>query len=175
MSKAPAQWERVARVVALRDTLAKEVKIIGNGDILSLDDARDKVRATGADGAMIGRALFGNPWFFHPTKRLPIRLHTLPTSGVDRETLVCHDTDDLSAMYVTLEERLLVLVEHSKLFVSLLPHKNFSVMKKHYKAYVNAFPGAADLRNELMQTNTPAEVETVVHSFLKQYKKNALD
>lgn len=175
MSKVPAQWERVARVVALRDRLAPEVRIIGNGDVLSMDDARQKVAATRADGAMIGRALFGNPWFFHPTKRLPHRLNALPTSGVDREKLISHDISEEGVEYVPLEERLRVMVEHTKLFEELLPHKNFAVMKKHYKAYVNGFHGAADFRHELMQQNSAAEIEAVVHAFLKQQAENALD
>jgi len=167
LSKAPAQWERVARVVALRDNLAPSVRIIGNGDVLSMDDARQKVAETGADGAMVGRALFGNPWFFHPTKRLPHRLNALPTHGVDREKLISQDTLDDAFEYVPLEERLRVMVEHTKLFTELLPHKNFAVMKKHYKAYVNGFTGAAELRHQLMEQNTPEEIETVVQTFLK--------
>jgi tRNA-dihydrouridine synthase len=165
----------VARVVVLRDKLAPDTRIIGNGDILSLDDARQKVAETGADGAMIGRALFGNPWFFHPTKRLPHRLNALPTSGVDREKLISHDGLDDSFEYISLEERLKVLIEHTKLFVELLPHKNFAVMKKHYKAYVNGFHGAAELRHKLMEQNTPDEVEEVVHAFLATRHANALD
>jgi len=169
MSKAPAQWGRVARVVALRDKLAPEVKIIGNGDVLSIDDARLKVAESGADGAMVGRALFGNPWFFHPTRQLPHKLTALPTHGVDREKLISHDVSDETVEYVPLRERLTVLVEHTKLFVELLPHKNFAVMKKHYKAYVNGFPGAAELRRELMEQNTPAEIEQVVNAFIQTH------
>ncbi len=175
MSKAPAQWERVARVVALRDKLAPDTRIIGNGDVLSLEDAHQKIAESGADGAMIGRALFGNPWFFNPTKQLPHRLNALPTHGVDRETLLSFDGVDTKAVTVSLEERLQVMVEHTKLFEELLPHKNFAVMKKHYKAYVNGFHGAAEFRNELMNQNSAAEVETVVHAFLATHSQNALD
>jgi nifR3 family TIM-barrel protein len=173
MSKAPAQWERVARVVALRDKLAPHTRIIGNGDVLSQDDARRKILETGADGAMVGRALFGNPWFFHPTKRLPHRLNALPTSGVDREKLISYDTTEEGVEYVSLEERLRVMVEHTKLFEELLPHKNFAVMKKHYKAYVNGFPGAADFRLELMEQSSASDVERVVENFLSYSKLTA--
>jgi nifR3 family TIM-barrel protein len=174
MSKAPAQWERVARVVSLRDRLAPHTRIIGNGDVLSMTDARHKVEQSGADGAMIGRALFGNPWFFHPTKRLPHRLTALPTHGVDREKLISFEQID-SGEYVTLAERLAVLVEHTKLFVELLPHKNFAVMKKHYKAYVHGFPGAAELRARLMEQATPEAVAQVVHGFLSTHQTNGVD
>lgn len=142
MSKVPARWERVARAVEIRNELGSDTLIFGNGDALSLEDAQEKVKATGADGVMLGRAIFGNPWLFHPEKDLA---------------------------NVSLEERLTVMVEHTKLFVALLPFKNFAVMKKHYKAYVNGFDNAAELRGQLMQTNTPEEVEALVHDFLKNH------
>lgn len=148
MSKVPAQWEYVSRVVALRDKLAPDVLILGNGDVQNLDDARQKVVESGADGAMLGRAIFGNPWLFHPEK-------------------------DLAT--VSLEERLLVMVEHTKLFSELLPHKNFAVMKKHYKAYVNGFHGAAELRAQLMEQSTPEAIEAVVHHFLSNPHNNNVD
>lgn len=139
MSKVPARWERVKRAVEIRNELGVETLILGNGDALSLEDAKAKVVATGADGVMLGRAIFGNPWLFHPEK-------------------------DLSN--VSLEERLAVLIEHTKLFEELLPFKNFSIMKKHYKAYVNSFPGAAELRVELMEKNNSAEIESRIMEFL---------
>lgn len=145
MSKVAAQWDKVKRVVDIRNELASDALIIGNGDVVSLDDAQTKIAATGADGVMLGRAIFGNPWLFHPEK-------------------------DLSN--VTIEERLRVMVEHTKLFEELLHFKNFATMKKHYKAYVNGFAGAAPLRAQLMEQNSAAEIEEVVHSFLANASQN---
>lgn len=167
MSKVPARWERLARVVALRNELSPTTRIIGNGDILSRADGLAKIAASGVDGAMVGRALFGNPWFFHPAKRLPTRLTALPTHGVNRETIVVPDTSGEAAV-VSLPERLRVLVEHTYLFAELLPHKNFALMKKHYKAYVNGFAGAAELRGRLMAEETPAGVAAVIAAYLEQ-------
>ncbi len=141
MSKVPARWERLREAVELRDTLAPETVLLGNGDALSLADAKERVHESGADGAMLGRAIFGNPWLFHPEK-------------------------DLSN--VSLTERLEVMIEHTHLFVELLPHKSFAVMKKHYKAYINGFPGAAELRSTLMEQATPDGVEAVAREFLAQ-------
>jgi len=139
MSKVPARWERVKRAVEIRDELGSKSLIFGNGDALSIEDARKKVAETGADGVMLGRAIFGNPWLFHPEK-------------------------DLSN--VSLEERLSVMVEHSKLFEELLPHKSFAVMKKHYKAYVNGFDGASELRAKLMEAESSKDVENIVKDHL---------
>lgn len=168
MSKVPARWERIKRVVEIRNELGSETLIIGNGDVLSLEDAKAKVAASGADGAMVGRALFGNPWFFHPDKKLPIQLHALPTKGVNRENIIVQDTSDTTVGYITNEEKLRVLVEHTKLFADVLSFKNFAIMKKHFKAYVNGFPGAVELRSQLMDQNDAEGVEQVVHDFLQQ-------
>ena len=175
LSKVPANWEYVVRVVSLRDKLAPTTRIIGNGDVLSLEDARQKVASSGADGAMIGRALFGNPWFFNTKQRLPMRLHALPTHGVNRDTLFTLDEGGADSEIISLAQRLLVMVEHTKLFEELLPHKNFAVMKKHYKAYVNGFPGAAELRQVLMEQNSALQIEAVVHVFLRQMSENKVD
>ena len=167
LSKVPAKWDRLARIVEIRDQLGSDTLIIGNGDVLSLADAQTKVSQSGVDGAMVGRALFGNPWLFHPTKRLPHELVALPTHGVNREELIKEaDKKDSAIEYISLEERLNVLVEHTHLFTKLLPFKNFNTMKKHYKGYVNGFAGAAQLRASLMEQNSPEEVEQVVHNFL---------
>ena len=146
MSKVPAKWERIKRAVEIRDEIQKGVDnktiIIGNGDALSLKDARQKAEFSGADGVMLGRAIFGNPWLFHPEK---------------------------DASNVSIEERLRVMVEHTELFTKLLPFKNFSVMKKHYKAYVKDFNGANELRVKLMEQDTPEQVREVVEGFLKSH------
>ena len=140
MSKVPARWERIARAVEIRDEVKSEALIFGNGDVTGIDDAKAKARAFGADGIMLGRAIFGNPWLFHPEK-------------------------DLSNVSIT--ERLNVMVEHTELFQELLAHKNFAIMKKHYKAYCNGFDGAKELRTELMETKDAREVATIVKNYLK--------
>jgi len=167
MSKVPARWGRITRVVELRNELSPATKIIGNGDVLTRADGYAKIAESGCDGAMVGRALFGNPWFFHPVNALPLRFKTLPTHGVALEDISASDTSDTKLEYVPIPERLRVMVEHSYLFCELLPHKNFSVMKKHYKAYVNGFPGAVPLRIKLMEQDSPEAVEAVVHAFLQ--------
>ena len=141
LSLVPARWERVQRAVEIRNELKSSVLIIGNGDVLSLYDARTKVHESGADGAMLGRAIFGNPWLFHPEK-------------------------DLSN--VSLEERFRVMVEHTHLFEELLPHKSFAIMKKHFKAYVNGFDGAKELRMQLMEAKDANEVEKISRDFFHQ-------
>lgn len=65
-------------------------------------------------------------------------------------------------------EKLKVLIEHTKKFEELCSHKSFSVMKKHYRAYVEGFPGAKELRIKLMETSNSIEVEKEINLFLKR-------
>ena len=72
---------------------------------------------------------------------------------------------------VSVKEKLRVMVEHTKLFEELLGGiKNFAVMKKHFKAYVNGFDGAAELRGKLMEANNAEEVKSIVDNFLASKK-----
>jgi tRNA-dihydrouridine synthase len=66
-------------------------------------------------------------------------------------------------------EKLSVMIEHTRRFEKLLGDvKNFSVMKKHYKAYVHGFDGAKELRQELMDTKSGDEVERIVRGWLER-------
>jgi len=139
MSLVPARFEHVKEVVEIRNKMGVKTKIIGNGDVESLEQGRKRAFETGCDGIMIGRGIFGNPWLF-------------------------------SGKIPTVKQKLKVLVEHTKLFEKILgKHKNFAVMKKHYKAYVNGFDGAKELRIKLMNTNKAREVEDIIKDFLKNY------
>lgn len=146
MSKVPARWEHVARAVEIRNAVQKDLPeaertlIFGNGDAISLEDAYRKAAETGADGVMLGRAIFGNPWLFNPLSA------DAPVSPA---------------------ERLRVLIEHCALFEELLPHKSFAVMKKHFKAYVNGWDGAKELREQLMETDSTEGVRQILASHLK--------
>lgn len=64
LSKVPAHWEYVREAVALRNVQHNNILILGNGDVEDIPDAKRKVTQTGADGAMLGRAIFGNPWLW---------------------------------------------------------------------------------------------------------------
>lgn len=60
----PAKWELAKEVVKLRDRIAKNTLILGNGDVKSFLDAQKLAKTTRLDGIMIGRGVLGNPWFF---------------------------------------------------------------------------------------------------------------
>jgi tRNA-dihydrouridine synthase len=43
-------------------------------------------------------------------------------------------------------------------------------MKKHFKAYVNGFEGAKELRIKLMETENAKQVEKIINDFLKKIR-----
>lgn len=138
LSLVPAQWDYVARAKKLAEGTG--TLIIGNGDVKDLADAKIKADATGADGVMLGRAVFGTPWLFDRDRTAP----------------------------PTLAEKFEILIEHTHLYEKLLGDiKNFAIMKKHYKAYVHGFDGAKELRVELMEAKNADEVERIARAFLK--------
>jgi len=146
MSKVPAHWELAPAVVALARQAG--VLIMANGDIGTLAEAKIKAESFKLDGVMIGRGAFGNPWFF---------------SG---QTDISH------------RQKLEVAVEHSAMFEDLYGStktnqelfgghtKNFAIMKKHFKAYVKDFPGAAPLRAKLMEAKNASEVKAIINHHL---------
>lgn len=145
MSLVPARWDRVKRAVEIRDEMKSNTLILGNGDLKDVHDALEKVSTSGADGAMLGRAIFGNPFLFAEKKR---------PEGTEG-----------------LKLRLQVMVEHTQLYEELLPHKSFAIMKKHYKAYAHGFSGAAELRSELMNAENAAEIKTIVDNWLASHSE----
>ncbi len=59
MYKGNAEYDTIRKI---KETIS--IPVIANGDILSVDDAKEVLRYTGADGIMIGRGAQGNPWIF---------------------------------------------------------------------------------------------------------------
>lgn len=136
MSDVPAHWELARDVIALRDRIALGTLILGNGDVASLEDARARATETGLDGIMVGRGMFGNPWFFSGRT---------PSVGEKLIRMVEH-AELFEALYKN--------------------NKNFDVMKKHFKAYCSGFDGAKELRIKLMEAENASDVRKITEAFV---------
>lgn len=159
-SKVPAQWGKIKEAVEIRNQMypphptlslprrqaglegrggRERVLIIGNGDVKSREELFARIRDTGADGAMVGRGAFGNPWIFRKDGYVP-----------------------------SVREKLEVMLEHAFLFEKLFAGaKNFINMRKNFKAYASGFDGANELRAKLMEANSAEEVAEIVKGYLK--------
>ena len=163
MSLVPANWDYLKRIKKLIEKSGKEILLIGNGDVRDLEDAKEKTLKYGCDGIMIGRGVFGNPWFFDSASSNFLSLRPSRSTEWDPRA------QKIERSFI--KEKLEVLIEHAQIFDKelLIPkHKNFAVMKKHFKAYVNDFPGAKELRIKLMETENSKEVEKIIKNFLRK-------
>jgi len=129
-SEGEANWEEIAKAVQVRNQQKPHIPFHGNGDVFSYEQGLQRIQETGVDGVMIGRGIFQNPWFFHPEKT-----------------------------EITKEERIQKLIEHTRLFENTWsPDKNFNILKRFYKIYLNSFQGAARMRADLMEVKDYQEV-----------------
>lgn len=142
MSKVPAHYELIPAILQLRHQIAPQTKIIFNGDI------RDKTHAEqiwaqhpDIDGLMIGRGVFANPYCF--TTHQPTREELL---GLLKYHLNLHDQAATTA------------AKHGQ-------RRPFDPLKRFFKVYLNNFPGAKDLRAELMLTTSTAEARAVLNNY----------
>jgi tRNA-dihydrouridine synthase len=136
MSHGLADWSEIAKAARLRDQLGLNLPILGNGDIQSLEEARSKCAEFGLEGAMIGRGIFDNPWMFMTEQR-------------ER----------------TKEEKLELLWKHTELFDRVWGDaKNFHILRRYYSIYSKGFYGAAELRAQLMQTQSIDDVKRILDS-----------
>jgi tRNA-dihydrouridine synthase len=146
MSEVPADCKEVGKAAAIRNEKNPETLIFGNGDILSIAQANKKVKQYNLDGVMIGRGVFHNPWVFNP------------------------------GFEPTLSERLDTLLLHTQLFDDYWQdQRNFAVLRRFYKIYVQGFPGASKLRAALMETQNKEEVTKVMNAFRQENTSIVLD
>ena len=139
MSKVPADWNEVGKIVELKNQIAPKTLIIGNGDIKSFAEVLEKSRIYGVDGVMIGRGIFDNAWVFDP---------------IDKGN---H----------TQSEYLDLLIKHLDYFEKDNPDpviikKRYPALKKFFKMYIKEFNGASLLRQKLMETETITEARTII-------------
>jgi tRNA-dihydrouridine synthase len=125
MSKVPADWELIGQVRELRDQLAPDTLIVGNGDVLSRQQGLDLAQRYKLDGIMIGRGIFHDPFVFAENSPWP---------------------DYMAAQRIELYKR------HVELFAQTWQNheRPIHTLNKFCKIYINGFDGAKDLRDHLM-------------------------
>jgi tRNA-dihydrouridine synthase B len=139
--KGEADWSFVRRVKE-----AVSVPVIVNGDICSLEDSREALRQSGADGVMIGRGAYGRPWL------LAQAMSELCGGGHRPEP--------------TLDEQLAAMLEQYDDMLRLYgTHTGVNLARKHIGWYTKGLPGSAELRNTVNQQDDPAIVVRMLQEF----------
>jgi tRNA-dihydrouridine synthase B len=133
MYQGNAEHDTVAAIKA-----AVRIPVFANGDIDSALRARQILDYTGCDGIMIGRAAQGRPWIFD-------EVNFFLATGENRAVLALEKVRDI--MRAHLEE----------LYAFYGDQTGVRVARKHLSWYFRQQPGQEDLRNRLVQIETPEE------------------
>lgn len=142
-SAVPAHWELMQEIVALRDKLAPQTVLIGNGDITTKEQLDTYYDLYGVEGVMVGRGIFANPWLFSKNVRY----------------------DELRPA-----QKIAMYAHHISLFIEKWgKNKNFELLKKFAKAYIKDFEGAPELRAEILPLKTAPEILDVLTKAEQQY------
>ncbi len=139
LSKYPANWDEIKKVVEIKNSLNKNIVIIGNGDVERYEEIQEKHEKYGVDGVMIGRGVFKDPFVFNPDKSF----------------------DDL-----TVSEKLKLLLRHVELFnEQWADKKSFLILRRFFKIYINGFENASDLREKVMNSQSIEHVKEIITEF----------
>ncbi len=133
MSLVPAHWQLMSEVKELRDRIAPETALVGNGDVRNRQHAEALAREYSIDGVMIGRGIFHDPFAAFADS---------PWAEKSRV------------------EKLAMYREHVELFQEAWQgdYRPIAPLNKFCKTYINGFPGAKEVRERLMHCRSSDEL-----------------
>jgi len=154
MSKVPAHWELAGTYSKVLKNF--RIKAIANGDVVDLADAKKKAEKNNLDGAMLGKAVLGNPYLFA----------NLSEERLQKAVGPLREQSDSYELTTNLKERLHIMVEHTELFEKYFHNvKSFAIMKKFFKSYISGHPQAKELQERLMRCSSAEEIALIVSQF----------
>ena len=143
-----ADWDIIRQVKE-----AVKIPVIGNGDILTPEDAIRIEEQTGCDGFMIARGAQGNPWIFAQI------LHYFKTGE--------------HLPKPTAEEMVQMMLRHAKMQLAFKgDYTGIREIRKHAAWYTAGYPNAARLRSAINEVESYEQLEELFGRFLIYNEKN---
>lgn len=134
------------------------VPVIGNGDVVAVEDAQRLLEESGADGVMVGRGTYGRPWFINQVN------HYLSSyqKGIPEEEKRLPDP--------TLPEQFDIIQEHLS---DMLHHygneTGLRIARKHMGWYSKGLENSAEFRVRVNQVETPEEMQAIIREFYLRF------
>lgn len=131
------------------------IPVIGNGDILSVNDAIKMIKETNCDAIMIGRGVLGNPYLI---KQIVTYLDT----GV----LISNQTP---------EDKMKTCLKHFDYLLQIKPEKVAVLeMRTHASWYLKGLPNGISVKKKLYEIKTKKEFVNTVKEYMETLGKNML-
>ena len=125
------------------------VPVIGNGDVVTVEDAKNLLAQSGADGVMIGRGAYGRPWFIKQA------YDYLTTGAIPNDP--------------SLGEQLGIILEHFEDILQLYGVEGgVKIARKHLGWYSKGLKDSSEYRVRVNQTECPAQMRELVRNFYNQ-------
>ncbi|MGV6844785.1 MAG: tRNA dihydrouridine synthase DusB [Lutibacter sp.] len=148
MYKGEADWHYIAEV---KNNPRMFIPVFGNGDVNTPERAMEMRDEYGLDGAMIGRASIGNPWFFKQVKHFFKTGEHLPE--------------------ITIAERVAMAKRHLQMEIDWKESEIVGVMetRRHYSNYFRGIPHFKEYRLKMVTSDSAKEVYNVFEEVLQKF------
>jgi tRNA-dihydrouridine synthase B len=145
--KGSADWTLIGEV---KKNPRMKIPIIGNGDIITPQSAKEAFESYGVDGIMIGRATVGRPWLFRDIRHYLDTGEILPPMSIQQ-------TVDLARLQFV-----------KSLEIKGIPRGIFE-MRRHFSNYFKGLPDFRDIRMKLVTSLDPEEINRLLDIILVTY------
>lgn len=147
MYKGDADWKPIAEV---KNNQRMHIPVFGNGDITSPEKAMEMRDVYGLDGAMIGRASIGSPWFFNQVKHYFKTGEHLPSP--------------------TIAERVEIARRHLQMAIDWKgPVLGVFETRRHYTNYFKGIPHFKEYRMKMVTSDDAKDVFAAFDEVLNKF------
>jgi tRNA-dihydrouridine synthase B len=138
-----ANWEEIAEVKA-----ALKIPLIANGDVFSVENAKNILQTTKADGVMVARGIYGRPWFC--------------------ADIISYLNSGKTPQSKTSQEIYAIASKHLQSMARYYPaHTAHGLAKKHMCWYAQSMRGAAQYRAQINLSENIEDIQKIMHDFFQ--------